>query len=235
MLSGLRRPRRTARFSAYAPDAIEREHPIAARILVERAARQQQRGRRVAESEPHLQRLAAADVRGRTSRELEVHLELTVLDLRIHLRNGERVRLAVDRSLGRLPGLHARDVELVDLGRDLVVVHVVDLTKPLGGLLRLADLDIERRELARDRRLDHEAVEVRARDREILLQLLDAGLERRDLREPHPLVLLLRLQASRRGGCGSTRARPPCPRSPGARSGRASASSFGAPRAGRAA
>src|SRR3970282_2401605 len=79
-------------------------------------------------------------------------------------------------------------------GRAHEALDVAHRAEPLAAGLRFADFGVERRELTCDRRLDHEVVQIRARDFEVALELLDGRFERLDLRETHALVGFLAIE-----------------------------------------
>src|SRR5262249_52372597 len=139
--------------------------------------------------EPHPNRLSAPDRGRRVAGEQQIDLELAVRDLGIDLADRELVALAVDDVDGRrLADRNARDVELVDERVDLERADLVDLPDPLPGRFRFADVRLEQRELARDRRDDDEVVEVLARNLEIFPYRGLRRARRLDLGLPELLV-----------------------------------------------
>src|SRR5690606_29492613 len=78
------------------PRVGEHEHPLTAGVVVERAVREHEDVGRLADLEPHSQRLTTADQLRRGAEELEVDLELAVAHVRINLADLERVLLAAD-------------------------------------------------------------------------------------------------------------------------------------------
>src|SRR5690554_770628 len=176
---------------------VDDEDPATAGVVVERAVRDDEAFRRLADVEAHPHGLPAAEQCRRVARELELDLELAVAHVRIDLRDLERVLAACELERRDLAERDARQVILVDERRDLERALLVDLPDALAGRLRFADVRVEQREVAGDRRGDHEILEVLARDLEIAVHRVERLAEPVDLRGLKRLVDLLRLEHGR--------------------------------------
>jgi hypothetical protein len=90
--------------------------PVAAGILIERAVRDQQRRRRIAQRKLGLQRLTAADIARLALGECQVDLELTIIDLRVDFGDSQLIVPAADLNDCRLADINTRQIEFVDQG-----------------------------------------------------------------------------------------------------------------------
>src|SRR5690606_38444208 len=173
---------------------IDDEHPAAPGIVVKRAVRDDQGIGRLADVEPHTDRLAAADESGRRVEKRELDFELALANVRVDLGDLELMSLARELEGRDLPERHAGQIELVDERRDLERAELVDLPDALARPLRLADVRFEQRELTSDRCGDHEVLEVLSCDAEVQVHRLDRFLQPLDLRRLKLLVDPLRLE-----------------------------------------
>ena len=79
------------------------------------------------------------------------------------------------------PRRDASEVVLVDERDDFESVDLVDLSESLTGCLGFAKVRLERGELAGERRLDHEVLEILAREGQVAVETFDRDVELADL------------------------------------------------------
>src|SRR3546814_8556470 len=102
-------------------------------------------GRGIDAGELRLERLAALEIAGFVAEELQIDFELAFLHLRIDFGDARRIALAAPIDGRLLPDRDPPEIEFVDARDQLVAARRIDLPDAFALLVRLADLDRDRK------------------------------------------------------------------------------------------